>query len=65
VSIAKQLGIGQEEIGEAIEVGRRVREGAANKLDQFAATVSGASAESSQGRNGGCALHRILKPSRD
>ena len=65
VSIAKELGVGEEEIGAAIEVGRRVRAGAADKLDQFAATVNGASAEPSRARNGGCALHRIFKPSRD
>ena len=65
VSIAKELGVGEEEIGAAIEVGRRVRAGAADKLDQFAATVNSTSAEPSQAENGGCALHRIFKPSRD
>jgi AhpD family alkylhydroperoxidase len=65
VGIAKELGISEEEIGAAIEVGRRVRAGAANKLDQFAATVNSTTAQPSQAKNGGCALHRIFKPSRD
>ena len=64
VSIAKELGVGEEEIGAAIEVGRRVRAGAASKLDQFAATVNNVTTESSQTKNEGCALHRIFKQSR-
>ena len=64
VGIAKELEIGEEEIGAAIEVGRRVRAGAADKLDHFAATVSTTLAEPSQAGNGGCALHRIFKQSR-
>jgi AhpD family alkylhydroperoxidase len=64
VSIAKELGVEEEEIGAAIEVGRRVRAGAAAKLDQFAATVNSATAESPETKNGGCALHRIFKQSR-
>jgi alkylhydroperoxidase/carboxymuconolactone decarboxylase family protein YurZ len=64
VSIAKELGVGEGEIGAAINVGRRVRAGAAAKLDQFAATVNSASAEPSQAKSRECALHRILKQSR-
>jgi alkylhydroperoxidase/carboxymuconolactone decarboxylase family protein YurZ len=64
VSIAKELGVGEGEIGVAIEVGRRVRAGAAAKLDQFAATMNTLTAESSEAKNGGCALHRIFKHSR-
>lgn len=64
VSIAKELGVEEEEIKAAIEVGRRVRTGAAAKLDQFAATVNHVTAESSESKNGGCALHRIFKQSR-
>ena len=64
VSMAKELGVEDEEVGAAIEVGKRVRAGAAAKMDQFATTVSSVTAESSEAKNGGCALHRILKQSR-
>jgi len=61
VSMAKEIGIREEEIRAAIEVGRRVRAGAAAKLDQFAATVNSVTAESPEAKNHGCVLHRILK----
>jgi len=63
VSIAKEIGIQEEEIRAAIEVGKRVRAGAAAKLDQFATTVNNGTADSSKAKNEGCVLHRILKQS--
>jgi AhpD family alkylhydroperoxidase len=44
VSMAKELGIREEEIRAAIDVGKRVRAGAAAKLDQFATTVNSVTA---------------------
>lgn len=64
VSMAKELGVEEKEIGAAIELGKRVREGAAAKMDQFAATVNSVTADSSEAKNEGCALHRIFKQSR-
>jgi AhpD family alkylhydroperoxidase len=37
---ALQEGVSQEEIAEAIEIGRRVRKGAASKMDKFAASLN-------------------------
>ena len=60
---AKELGIREEEIRAAIDVGKRVRAGAATKLDQFATTMNSVTADSSEAKNHGCVLHRILKQS--
>jgi len=38
VSMARELGAMDEQIGSAIEIGKRVRDGAAAKLDPFALT---------------------------
>jgi AhpD family alkylhydroperoxidase len=40
VSMAKEAGADDEEIAEAVEIGRRVRAGAASKLDDFATTLN-------------------------
>lgn len=40
VTKALQEGIDEEEIAEAIEVGKRVRKGAASKMDIFAASLN-------------------------
>ena len=61
VSMAKQVGADEEEIGEAVEIGRRVRAGTASKLDQFATTLNSAVAPSSPAKNEGCALHRLIR----
>jgi len=37
---AKEFGATEEEISEAIEIGKTVRKGAAGKMDKFAATFS-------------------------
>ena len=64
VSMAKEAGADEEEIGEALEIGRRVRAGAASKLDQFAKTLNGAVAISSPAKDEGCALHRLIRRAR-
>jgi AhpD family alkylhydroperoxidase len=63
VSMARELGVPEEEIGAAIEVGKQVRAGAAAKIDQFATTVNSVMADSSKAKNEGCVLHRIFKRS--
>jgi len=39
VSMARRLGANEEQIGSAIEIGKRVRDGTAAKLDPFALTA--------------------------
>ena len=41
VDSAMRCGVGEDEIAQAIEVGKRVRQGAASKMDAFAASLSG------------------------
>lgn len=36
VAMARESGVNEQEIAEAIEVGKRVRRGAASKMDKFA-----------------------------
>lgn len=56
VTQAKALGIGEQEIREAIQVGRVVHRGAANRMDQYmAALLAGEKAAcNSQGCGCGC-----------
>jgi AhpD family alkylhydroperoxidase len=55
VAKAKEIGINEGEIQEAINVGRTVRTGAANKMDQYSATVCGkTSMAGSAGKGCGC-----------
>jgi hypothetical protein len=61
VGIAKELGLKEEEIEAAIEVGKKVRAGAASKMDQFATTVNNSTTPSSDAKSEGCAFHRIIK----
>jgi AhpD family alkylhydroperoxidase len=61
VSMAKEAGADEEEIGEAVEIGRRVRAGAASKIDQVAATLNSETAYSPPAKNEGCALHRLIR----
>jgi len=63
VSMAKEAGADQGEIGEAIEIGRRVRAGAATKIDQLAATLIDA-IPSAPTKGEGCALHRFIRLAR-
>jgi AhpD family alkylhydroperoxidase len=54
VSQALARGIGEQEIAEAIEVGKKVRQGAATKMDRFALSLSPATTISQSGVDGGC-----------
>jgi AhpD family alkylhydroperoxidase len=56
VNLAKALAAGasQEEIAEAIEVGKRVREGAAIKMDKFAASLGQPDAAGADPQKGCC-----------
>lgn len=40
VALARKSGVSEPEIAEAIEVGKRVRKGAASKMDRFAAELT-------------------------
>jgi AhpD family alkylhydroperoxidase len=51
---ALEEGIGEQEISEAIEVGKMVRRGAANKMDKFITNLSPANAAAVNTGNGGC-----------
>jgi len=61
MSMAKEAGADEEEIGEAVEIGKRVRAGAASKLDQVATILSSAVASSSPTKDEGCVLHRLIR----
>jgi AhpD family alkylhydroperoxidase len=56
INAAKALeeGIGEQEIAEAIEVGRRVRQGAASKMDGFAASLNQAVPLAASATDGSC-----------
>lgn len=54
VSMAMELGIEENEIGAAIDIGRRVRAGAAAKLDEFARSMNVGTASSAVAKNEGC-----------
>ena len=43
VAMARKSGVNEQEIAEAIETGKRVRRGAASKMDKFAAELIAAS----------------------
>ena len=53
---AQKSGAEEQDIKEAIEVGKKVRRGAASKMDKFAATLiqPGAPAASSSSEGSGC-----------
>ena len=61
VSVAREIGADEEEIGEAVEIGRRVRVGAGAKLDQFATSLSSPVVHPPPSESGGCALHRLIR----
>jgi len=54
VSMARKVGVTEDEIGAAIDIGRRVRAGAAAKLDQFATGINDVIATSTGVPTGGC-----------
>jgi hypothetical protein len=65
VCMAKEAGAGEEEIGEAVEIGRRVRAGAANKLDQLATTLNRTASSPPPAKSESCALHRLIRRARN
>ncbi len=54
VTQALENGAEAQEVAEAIEVGRRVRQGAASKTDKFAASLNYAAVSSASATEGGC-----------
>ena len=56
INAAKALeeGILEQEIAEAIEIGRMVRQGAASKMDKFISSLEAAVPTSAAGTDGGC-----------
>jgi AhpD family alkylhydroperoxidase len=61
VSMAKEAGADEEEIGEAVDIGRRVQVGAAKKLDQVATTLNRTASSPAPAKSEGCALHRLIR----
>ena len=53
-SLAVESGAGEQEIAEAIAVGKMVRKGAASKMDQFALNLNQAVISAAGGTDGGC-----------
>jgi AhpD family alkylhydroperoxidase len=53
-SKAKESGIEEQEIAEAIEIGKLVRQGAASKMDRFAASLNQVLPSASGDADGDC-----------
>ena len=58
---ALQEGISEEEIAEAIEVGKRVRAGAASKMDKFILSLNYTFPTAEAGGNGDCGCDSSVK----
>ena len=58
---ALENGANEQEIAEAIEIGKTVRQGAASKTDKFASGLSNAVASSAAGLDGGCACDSFAR----
>lgn len=54
---ALENGADEQEIAEAVEVGRSVRRGAASKMDQFAVSLTTAVTSTADALNSGCECH--------
>lgn len=54
VTMALDSGADQQEIAEAIGVGKKVRRGAATKMDNFAASLTTAAPQAASAAAGGC-----------
>ena len=54
VGKAREAGVTEEEIREAIAIAKMVRKGAMSKMDQFTSTVFDASKETVGASDGGC-----------
>jgi AhpD family alkylhydroperoxidase len=57
VTKALEEGIGEQEIAEAIEIGKMVRRGAASKMDKFAASLSQETSPAAIAASEGCGCH--------
>jgi AhpD family alkylhydroperoxidase len=53
-AIARESGADVQDIAEAIEVGKRVRQGAASKMDKFASNLGDAASSPAAATHGGC-----------
>jgi AhpD family alkylhydroperoxidase len=51
---AREEGIAEQEIAEAIKIGKMVRQGAASKMDKFAQSLDYGAAPSASAEAGGC-----------
>jgi len=54
VRTALKCGAPLQQIAEAIEIGKRVREGAASKMDKFIMALGDSASVSANGTEGGC-----------
>lgn len=54
IMLARESGVNEQEIAEAIEVGKRIRKGAASKMDKFAAELIAVSPSPVAAADGGC-----------
>lgn len=54
VSAALKCGADPEHIAEAIEIGKRVRQGAATKMDKFASSLNNTTSTFASGTESGC-----------
>ncbi len=54
VGTALKCGADAQQIAEAIEIGRRVRQGAASKMDKFAASQNYTAPSAASANDGGC-----------
>jgi len=54
ITKALEEGIGEQEINDAIEVGKMVRRGAANKMDQFMTSLNPANTAAVSAASSGC-----------
>jgi AhpD family alkylhydroperoxidase len=54
VRTALQCGANSQQVVEAIDIGRRVRQGAASQMDKFALNMNGATGEAMRGSEGVC-----------
>ncbi len=54
ITMALESGADEQDIAEAVEVGRRVRKGAASKMDKFASSLNPAIPLPASSSKGGC-----------
>ena len=59
IAIALESGASEQEITEAIQVGERVRQGAASKMDKFASELNLALPASAAAADSGCECSRL------